>query len=398
MKNWALKGKKVLIRVDFNVPMNDQQDVTDDTRIVAAIPTIKHILDQGAAVILFSHLGRPEKKDGSIDKTSYSMGPVARHLEKVLGKPVKFSGEPRGEKVAQAAKALQAGEVLVLENTRYEKGESKNDPTLAEEWSHLADYYVNDAFGTAHRAHASNAGVASFFTTATKSFGLLMEKEVLSAQRILVNPARPFTAILGGAKVSDKILLIENLIGKANHIIIGGGMAYTFMKAKGGKIGKSLCEEDKVSLAEQLLAKAKAAGVTIHLPEDSIAADAFSADAQTRTVNSKAIPEGWMGLDIGPEAVAHFSKVIASSKSICWNGPMGVFELAPFAAGTKAIAQAVASATRNGAFSLIGGGDSVAAVNQMGLADEVSFVSTGGGAMLTMLEGSDMPGIDCIVK
>lgn len=398
MKNWALKGKKVLIRVDFNVPMNDQQEVTDDTRIVAAIPTINHMLDHGAAVILFSHLGRPEKKDGSIDKSKYSMGPVADHLEKVLGKPVNFIGEPRGEKVTQAAKALQPGEILVLENTRYEKGESKNDLALAEEWSHLADYYVNDAFGTAHRAHASNAGVASFFSTANKSFGLLMEKEVLSAQRILVNPARPFTAILGGAKVSDKILLIENLLGKANHIIIGGGMAYTFMKAKGGKIGKSLCEEDKVSLAEQLLAKAKTAGVTIHLPEDSLAADAFSAEAQTRTVSSKAIPEGWMGLDIGPEAVAHFSKVIASSKSICWNGPMGVFELAPFSAGTKAIAQAVASATRNGAFSLIGGGDSVAAVNQMGLADEVSFVSTGGGAMLTMLEGSEMPGIDCIEK
>lgn len=396
MKNWSLKDKKVLVRVDFNVPMNDQQKVTDDTRIVAALPTIHQLLDHGAAVILFSHLGRPEKKDGSIDKTSYSMGPVARHLEQVLGRPVKFVSEPRGEAVAQAAKGLSAGDVLVLENTRYEKGESKNDLALAEEWSKLADFYINDAFGTAHRAHASNAGVASFFSKANKSFGLLMEKEVKSAQRILVNPARPFTAILGGAKVSDKILLIENLIGKANHIIIGGGMAYTFMKAKGGKIGKSLCEEDKVELAEQLLTKAKAAGVSIHLPEDSVVADNFAVDAQTKIVNSKAVPEGWMGLDIGPEAIGHFSKVIASSKTICWNGPMGVFEMAPFAGGTKAIAQAVASATRHGAFSLIGGGDSVAAVNQLGLADEVSFVSTGGGAMLTMLEGSEMPGIDSI--
>lgn len=398
MKRWDLKGKKVLVRVDFNVPMNDRQEVTDDTRIVAALPTIQHLLDQGAAVILFSHLGRPEKKDGSIDKSSYSMGPVAQHLEKVLGRTVKFVGEPRGASVASTAKSLASGDVLVLENTRYEKGESKNDPALAEEWSKLADYFVNDAFGTAHRAHASNAGVAALFPPAKKSFGLLMEKEVTSAQRILVNPARPFTAILGGAKVSDKIQLIENLLGKANHIIIGGGMAYTFMKAKGGKIGKSLCEEDKIALAEQLLTKAKAAGVTIHLPEDSLAADNFSADAQTKVVNSKAIPDGWMGLDIGPEAIAQFKKVIASSKSICWNGPMGVFELAPFAGGTKSIAQAVASATRAGAFSLIGGGDSVAAVNQMGLADEVSFVSTGGGAMLTMLEGSEMPGIETIQK
>lgn len=397
--NLNFKNKKVLIRVDFNVPLDSQYHITDDTRIRAALPTIRKALKEGAAVILMSHLGRPQKKrkeDGSINVEKFTLQHLVGHLNKKLRKKVQFCPETVGKEAKKMAKALQPGEVLLLENTRFQKEESAGDEAFAKKLATLAHLYVNDAFGTAHRAHASTTTVAKFFKPAAKSFGLLMQKEIENATRVLNNPDRPLTAIVGGAKVSDKILLLEKLIDFVDQLIVGGGMAYTFIKAKGGKVGNSLVEDDKLDLALKLLEKAKKKGVKIYLPKDSVIADDFSAKAKKEVKLSSRIRKGWMGLDIGEKAQKEFTQVIIDSKTILWNGPMGVFEMKPFAKGTKTIAKAVAKATKNGAFSLVGGGDSVAAVNQMGLADEVSYVSTGGGAMLEFLEGKELPGIAAI--
>lgn len=391
-KQFNFAGKKALIRVDFNVPLNASFDITDDTRIRAAIPTIQKIIKDGGSVILMSHLGRP--KDGPTDK--YSLKHIVDHLSEALGVTVDFAGDCIGEEAAQKAAALQPGAVLLLENLRFYKEEEKGDKAFAEKLAKLGDVYVNDAFGTAHRAHASTAVIAAFFPKDQRMFGLVMEGEVASAEKVLHGSERPFTAIIGGAKVSDKILIIENLLERATDIIIGGGMAYTFKKATGGEIGNSLCEEDRLEMAAQLLETAKAKGVNIHLPADSIIADKFDANANTKTAPSDQIPSGWMGLDIGPEASKAFAEVIAASKTILWNGPMGVFEMEQFQAGTKAIADAVADATSKGAFSLVGGGDSVAAVNQFGYTEKVSYVSTGGGAMLEYFEGKTLPGIAAV--
>ncbi len=389
------KGQKAVVRVDFNVPLNDKLEITDDTRMQAAAPTIKKILADGGAVILMSHLGRP--KDGPTDK--YSLRHLVNRLIKLLdGATVKFAEDCIGQAAETAADNLQMGEVLLLENLRFHKEEEKGDKAFAEKLSKLGDVYVNDAFGTAHRAHASTAVIADFFPKDKKMFGLLMEAETASAEKVLHSAEKPFTAILGGAKVSDKILIIENLMSKANNIIIGGGMAYTFLKAQGKEIGNSLVENDKLDLANELLAKAKSLGVQLLIPEDSIAADKFAADANTQEVSNDNIPAGWMGLDIGKKSIAKFSEVIAASKTILWNGPMGVFEMPAFQGGTKAVADAIVKATENGAFSLVGGGDSVAAVNQFGLADKVSYVSTGGGAMLEFFEGKELPGIAAVRK
>jgi phosphoglycerate kinase len=383
-------GKKALIRVDFNVPLDDQFNITDDTRMTAAVPTIQKILKDGGSVILMSHLGRP--KDGPTDK--YSLKHLVKHLGELLpGAKLLFANDCIGEEAVKAAAALKPGEVLLLENLRFYKEEEKGDEKFAEKLSKLGDVYVNDAFGTAHRAHASTAVIAKFFDADKKMFGLLMNSEVESAERVLHQTAKPFTAIIGGAKVSDKILIIENLLDKATDIIIGGGMAYTFMKAQGGKIGKSLCEEDRLDTAAELLKKAEAKGVCIHLPSDSTIADKFDEHANTSASPSNNIPDGWMGLDIGMNACEQFSNVIHKSKTILWNGPMGVFEISKFQHGTKEIAKAVAEATQKGAFSLVGGGDSVSAVNQFGYADKVSYVSTGGGALLEYFEGKELPGI-----
>lgn len=387
------KGQKALIRVDFNVPLNDRFEITDDTRMTAALPTIRKILDDGGSVILMSHLGRP--KDGPTDK--YSLRHLQAHLAALLGgKHVAFADDCIGESAVKAAAALQPGDVLLLENLRFYKEEEKGNPEFAGKLASLGDVWVNDAFGTAHRAHASTAVIAQFFPPEKRFFGLLMEGEVASAERVLHQAEKPFVAIIGGAKVSDKILIIENLLERATDIIIGGGMAYTFMKATGGKIGASLCEEDRLEMALELLKKAEAKGVCIHLPSDSIIADKFAADANTSVAPSNHIPDGWMGLDIGANAAEQFSNVISRSKTILWNGPMGVFEMAKFQHGTKAVATAIAAATQQGSFSLVGGGDSVAAVNQFGFADKVSYVSTGGGAMLEYFEGKTLPGIAAV--
>ncbi len=395
-------NKKALVRVDFNVPLDSEFNITDDTRMRAAIPTIKKILEDGGAVVLMSHLGRPQKKrkeDGSIDVDKFTLKHLTRHLSDLLGGvSVKFCPETVGEKAEQMVKNLGFGEVLLLENTRFNPGETKGDESLAKAMSKLGEVYVNDAFGTAHRAHSSTAIVAKFFPKENKTFGLLMEAEIANANKVIKTPQRPLTAITGGAKVSDKILLLDKLIDFVDHLIIGGGMAYTFFKAQGGKVGNSLVEEDKLDLALALLKKAAEKGVEIHLPEDSLIADAFSNDAKIQVCSNRTIPDGWMGLDIGPRAIDTFSAVILSSQTILWNGPMGVFEMPNFAKGTKSIANAVAQATQKGAFSLIGGGDSVAAINQLKLADQVSYVSTGGGAMLKFLEGNDLPGIAAIKK
>jgi len=395
--NLDFKDKKVLLRVDFNVPLNDQFQVTDDTRIQGALPTIKKILQEGGAVIIMSHLGRPQKKkkeDGNINVEKFTLQHIVSHLSQQLeGIKVMFCPETVGDEAEKMVAALTPGEILVLENTRFNEGEETGDEDLAEQMAALGDVYVNDAFGTAHRKHASTATVAQFFKSDEKSFGLLMDEEIANATKVLDNPDRPLTAIVGGAKVSDKIVLLEKLIDFANNIIVGGGMAYTFIKAQGGSIGNSLVEDDRLELANKLLAKAKEKNVNLYLPTDSITADDFSATASRAVHPSKEIPAGWMGLDIGETAQKDFSEVILASKTILWNGPMGVFEMEPFAKGTKTIAKAVAKATKNGAFSLVGGGDSVAAVNQMGLDDQVSYVSTGGGAMLEFLEGKELPGI-----
>jgi phosphoglycerate kinase len=387
------KGQKALIRVDFNVPLNAEYVITDDNRMRATIPTIKKILADGGSVILMSHLGRP--KDGPSEK--YSLKHLVFHLVKLLdGVTVKFADDCIGASAVDQAAALQPGEVLLLENLRFYKEEEKGDVAFAEKLSKLGDIYVNDAFGTAHRAHASTAVIAQFFPGDKKMFGLVMEGEVASAEKVMHQSEKPFTAIIGGAKVSDKILIIENLLERATDIIIGGGMAYTFMKAEGGQIGNSLCEIDRLDTALEILKKAEAKGVNIHLPSDSIVADAFSATSNTSDAPSFNIPHGWMGLDIGPNAAEQFCNVIKQSKTILWNGPMGVFEMEKFQHGTKAVAVAIAAATKNGAFSLVGGGDSVAAVNQFGFHDQVSYVSTGGGAMLEYFEGKSLPGIDAI--
>jgi len=387
------KDKKVLVRVDFNVPLNDKFEITDDTRMRAAVPTIKKIVADGGKVILMSHFGRPKK--GPEDK--YSLKHLVKHLGELLsGTKILFADDAIGSQAYQLVESMKPGEVLLLENLRFYKEEEAGDEDFAQKLSRLGDIYVNDAFGTAHRAHASTAVIAKFFDVENRMFGLLMEGEVNSAEKVFHHSAKPFTAIIGGAKVSDKILIIENLLEQATDIIIGGGMAYTFMKALGGKIGNSLCEEDRLDIAGLLLKKAEEKGVNIHLPEDSIIADKFAADANTSSAPSNNIPDGWMGLDIGENARKQFSNVIQQSKTILWNGPMGVFEMAKFQSGTKIIAEAVAEATQKGAFSLVGGGDSVAAVNQFGFADKVSYVSTGGGAMLEYFEGKTLPGIAAV--
>lgn len=387
-------GQKALIRVDFNVPLDKAtQAITDDTRMKAAIPTIQKILKDGGSVILMSHLGRP--KEGPEEK--YSLKHLVKHLGELLGgTTVLFANDCIGEQAYLTADMMKPGEVLLLENLRFYKEEEKGDAAFAEKLSKLGDVYVNDAFGTAHRAHASTAVIAQFFPKEKRMFGFVMEGEVNSAEKVLHAAEKPFTAIIGGAKVSDKILIIENLLERATDIIIGGGMAYTFMKAQGGKIGKSLCEDDRLQTASDLLENAKAKGVNIHLPADSVIADNFAANANTQTAASNEIPDGWMGLDVGPEAAKAFAEVILRSKTILWNGPMGVFEMEKFQKGTKAIADAVAEATEKGAFSLVGGGDSVAAVNQFGYTEKVSYVSTGGGAMLEYFEGKELPGIAAV--
>lgn len=390
--SYNFQNKRALIRVDFNVPLDDQYNITDDTRIRATIPTIQKILKDGGSVILMSHFGRP--KEGPTEK--YSLKHVVKHLSGLLGVDVQFAPDCIGEEAVQKAQALQPGQVLLLENLRFYKQEEKGDTEFAQKLAKLGDVYVNDAFGTAHRAHASTAVIAQYFQPESRMFGLVMEGEVTSAEKVLHSSEKPFTAIIGGAKVSDKILIIENLLERATDIIIGGGMAYTFEKAMGGKIGKSLCEDDRLDTARELMKKAEAKGVCIHLPSDSIIADKFAEDAEVSSSLSNTIPDGWMGLDIGALASDTFRKVILNSKTILWNGPMGVFEMEKFQNGTKAIAEAVAEATQKGAFSLVGGGDSVAAVNKFGFADKVSYVSTGGGAMLEYFEGKELPGIAAV--
>ena len=389
--NYDFTNKKVIMRVDFNVPLNDQFEVTDDTRIRAALPSIKKIIEKGGAPILMSHLGRP--KEGPEEK--FSLKHVLPSLSELLGKEVKFAPDCIGEKTLEVKKSLQPGEVLLLENLRFYKEETKGDKTFAGKLAEGADVYVNDAFGTAHRAHASTTIVAKFFPH-DSMFGYLIGNELSSMDRVLHESEKPFTAVMGGAKVSDKILIIENLLDKVDNLIIGGGMVYTFIKAQGGNIGSSLCEEDKLELALELINKAKEKGVKLLLPVDNVAASAFDNEAETRMTAVNEVPDGWMGLDIGPETIALFSDAIKNSKTILWNGPMGVFEMSNFQNGTKSVALAIADATASGAFSLVGGGDSVAAVNKYQLKDKVSYVSTGGGAMLEYIEGKDLPGIAAI--
>lgn len=396
--NFDFSGKKVLVRVDFNVPIKDGK-ITDDTRMRAAIPTLKKILTDGGSVIIMSHWGRPLKelqKDPSKNFTDFTLKRIQDHLAELLGSEVLFATEPAGEEAALKAAELQTGQVLLLENLRFTQHEENGDKDFAEKLSKLGDVYVNDAFGTAHRAHASTAVVAQFFAPENRMFGLLMEAEIVAANKVMNEAKKPFVAIIGGAKVSDKILIIENLLNSATDIIIGGGMAYTFFKAEGGQIGNSLCEDDRLDTARELMKKAEEKGVCIHLPSDSILADKFAEDADTTSAANTEIPEGWMGLDIGHIACETFTKVIKEAKTILWNGPMGVFEMEKFQHGTKCVADAVVAATKAGAFSLVGGGDSVAAVNKFGYANDVSYVSTGGGAMLEFFEGKELPGIAAI--
>ena len=395
----SFSGKKALIRVDFNVPLDKQYNITDDSRIKAAIPTIQKVLKDGGCVVLMSHLGRPLKKlkeDGTVDFDKYSLRHVIAHTSELLGLSVKFADDCIGDEAFTMSADLKPGEVLLLENLRFHKEEEKGDAAFAEKLSKHGDIYVNDAFGTAHRAHGSTTIIANYYSPENKMFGYLMAAEIKNADKVILDTQKPFTAILGGAKVSDKILIIENLINKADNIIIGGGMAYTFYKAMGGHIGSSLLEEDRIETAKEVIEKAKAKGCNICLPVDSLVADKIDANANTQECASDAIPDGWMGLDISTKAIADFREVILKSKTLLWNGPMGVFEMEKFQKGTIAIAEAVAEATQNGAFSLVGGGDSVAAVNQFGLADKVSYVSTGGGALLEYFEGKELPGIKAI--
>ena len=389
--NYNFKNKKALIRVDFNVPLNDKFEITDDTRMRAAVPTIKKVLAGGGSVILMSHLGRP--KNGPEDK--FSLKHIQKHLEKLLGVPVKFADDCIGESAKKQAAELKPGEVLLPENLRFYKEEEKGDEGFAQELASLGDVWINDAFGTAHRAHASTAVIAKFFPN-DKLFGYVMQGELESVDKVMHNPTRPFTAIMGGSKVSSKIEIIMNLLDKVDNLILGGGMIYTFKKAMGGHIGNSICEDDKLDLALDIMKLAKEKGVNLVLAAQTVAADAFSNDANTQLVPSMEIPDGWQGLDIGPESIAAFSKIIEESKTILWNGPVGVFEMPKFAVGTKAVADAIVKATAKGAFSLVGGGDSVAAINQFDLADKVSYVSTGGGALLEYIEGKELPGITAI--
>ena len=413
--NFNFNGKKAFVRVDFNVPLNADLQITDDTRIRRALPTIKKILADGGSVIIGSHLGRPKK--GPEDK--FSLKHIVAHLSELLGQEVKFAADCVGPVAEEAAASLKPGEVLVLENLRFYAEEEGKPRGLAEDatdeekasakkavkesqkqftknLAKLADAYVNDAFGTAHRAHASTALIADYFAPENKMFGYLMQQEVEAVEKVLKTAEKPVTAIIGGSKVSSKITIIENLLSKVDNLLIVGGMAFTFSKALGGQIGSSLCEDDMLETAKTVMAKAKELGVNIVLPTDCVAADKFAADAATQICSDKNVPEGWMGLDLGPESILAMDAVIKESKTILWNGPAGVFEFDAFQAGTKAIALAIAAATANGAFSLIGGGDSVAAINKFELADKVSYVSTGGGALLEMIEGKDLPGVKAI--
>ncbi len=416
IETYDFTGKRAIIRVDFNVPLNDQLEVTDDTRIRAAIPTIKKVLEKGGSVILMSHLGRPKR--GPEDK--FSLKHIIPTIEKRLGVKVEFAPDCQGQEAADRAATLKPGQVLLLENLRFYAEEEGKPRGLAEgatdeekaaakkavkasqkefvkRLASYADCYINDAFGTAHRAHVSTALIAEYFPN-DKMFGYVMEGELKAIDNVLKNPTRPFTAVLGGSKVSTKISVIENLLKLVDNLILGGGMTYTFKAALGGQVGGSICEPDQFQTAKEILAKAQKLGVKIFLAEDAVAADAFSADAHTQIVPANAIPDGWEGLDIGPKAEEAFSKVIAESKTILWNGPVGVFEIDPFARGSRVIAEAIVKATKSGAFSLIGGGDSVACINKFGLADQVSYVSTGGGALLEYMEGIELPGVAAIRK
>jgi phosphoglycerate kinase len=385
-------GKRALVRVDFNVPLDQNFHVSDNTRIVAALPTLRKILNDGGSLVLMSHLGRP--KGGPENK--FSLNHIVKELGRQLGKEIAFATDCIGDEAFRKSAALKAGQVLLLENLRFHKEEEKGDEEFAKKLSGHGDIYVNDAFGTAHRAHASTAIIARFFPSDAKCFGYLMASEVENLDKVLHDAKKPFTAIIGGAKVSDKILIIERLLEKADNILIGGGMAFTFVKARGGKIGKSLCEDDKIKVAEELLAKAKVKGVNLFIPSDAVAAEKMSNEGPVRIVEVDAIPEGWMGLDIGERTITGFSQVIMQSKTILWNGPMGVFEMEAFEKGTRAIALKVAEATAMGAYTLVGGGDSVAAVNKYDLKDKVSYVSTGGGAMLEYIEQGTLPGVEAI--
>lgn len=388
LDSYDFSGKKALVRVDFNVPLNDKFEITDDTRIRATIPTISKILNDGGSVILMSHLGRP--KDGPTEK--YSLKHLVNPLSLILGKTVKFADDSIGESATKLAAALQPGEVLLLENLRFYKEEEKGNEEFAEKLSKLGDVWVMDAFGTAHRAHASTAVIGKFFTD--KVCGYVMQAELDNAERLLEHSERPFTAIMGGAKISDKILIIERLLDKVDNLIIGGGMSYTFSKAQGGSIGKSLLEADKQELTLELVEKAKAKGVNLILPVDTVIADKFSNDAERKVVEAGSIPDEWEGLDIGPKTIEIFADIIKKSKTVLWNGPMGVFEFPNFAIGTNVIAEAVVAVTEeNDAFSLIGGGDSASAINNAGYGDRVSYVSTGGGALLEYMEGKVLPGV-----
>lgn len=391
INDFNFKDKKALVRVDFNVPQDDQLNVTDNTRIVAVKPTVEKILKDGGSVILITHLGRPK---GEV-KDEFSLKHILGEVSTVLGQEVKFVDECIGEKAEKAAAELKPGEILLLENVRFHNEEEKGDEAFAEQLSKLGDAYVNDAFGTAHRAHASTAVIAKFFNS-TKFFGLLMAKELQAIDKVLKSGEKPITAILGGSKVSTKITIIENILPAVDNLIIGGGMAFTFIKALGGKIGNSLVEEDKIPLALEILGKAKEHKVKVYLPSDAIIAESFNNDVERKEVDIYAIPEGWMGLDAGHKSRDQFNDVLLNSRTILWNGPIGVFEMSNFAGGTIALGESIAEATRLGAFSLVGGGDSVAFVKQFGYADKVSYVSTGGGAMLESLEGLELPGVAAI--
>ena len=392
LNDFNFNNKKAIIRVDFNVPLDENFKVTDATRIEAAKPTIDKILKDGGSVILMSHLGRPKGVEAK-----YSLQHIVSKTEEILGQKVHFASDCIGEIAENAAKNLQKGEILLLENLRFYAEEEKGDVEFSKRLASLGDIYVNDAFGTAHRAHASTTIIAQFFKEA-KCFGYLLAKEIESIEKVLKNSEKPVVAILGGSKVSSKITVIENILDKVNHMIIGGGMTFTFVKALGGKIGNSICEDDKLDLAIEILKQAKEKGVQIHIPVDVVAADAFSNEANTQIVDVNHIPDGWQGLDAGPKSLAIFRRIILDSKTILWNGPLGVFEMENFAKGTISLGEYIAESTANGAFSLVGGGDSVAAVKQFGLEPKMSYVSTGGGAMLEMLEGRTLPGIAAILE
>lgn len=395
--DYNFKNKKALVRVDFNVPLDAQYNITDDTRIRAAIPTIKKIVNDGGSVILMSHLGRPKPDAATANyyDEKYSLKHIVNHLSKLLETPVKFATDCIGEETKNTAQQLKSGEVLLLENLRFYKQETAGTESLAKELASLGDVYVNDAFGTAHRAHASTTIIAKFFPN-DKVFGYVMANELASINKVLTKAEKPFTAIMGGAKVSGKILIIESLMDKIDNLIIGGGMTYTFIKAQGGKVGNSLVEDDKMDIALKILNDAKGKGVNIYLPVDTIIGDAFDNNAKKVTVDINEIPDGYMGLDIGPKSEKIIAEVIKNSKTILWNGPMGVFEMSNFEHGTKAVAEAIVEATKKGAYSLIGGGDSVAAINKYNLADKVSYVSTGGGALLEYIESGNLPGVKAV--